>query len=346
MNFQALRIHTVGGRPELRFEQLGLDDLDAGDVVVRVAYSAVNYKDAMAACGIGKNVRAERPCVGGIEMSGIVVRSADPNVREGDRVIVGSSGGFGASHDGGFAEFCRVKPDWVVQLPRGLSLRDAMVIGGAGVTAALSVDRMEACGLAPGRGPVAVTGATGGVGSLAIDLLSGRGYSVEAVTGKLHAVDYLKQLGAERIMSTEELLSRKEVLCSARWAGAVENVGGQILDRIAANMMPHGQVAVIGMAVGYDLKTTVLPLVLRSVSLLGINASRVLSIEERRRIWQRLATDLKPRHLDKILRLTPFADLPSAFQNMIDSKITGRLVVEIGGDADQHKSHHADKRRG
>ncbi len=330
--FKAYRVHTIDGKPVCRFEQLGLEDLDPGAVVIEVAYSAVNYKDAMAARGVGRNVRTDRPCVTGIDLAGIVASSEDPRFKPGDPVIV-TNYKLGNEHDGAYADYARVPGDWIVPLPGGLTLYEAMCLGTSGLTAALTVDRLERAGLTPAMGPVAVTGATGSVGSLAIDIFARRGHSVTAISGKRDQAAFLKSIGAQRIMSREEFLEDRSPLAPPLFAGALDNVGDAYLDRLLARMQPAGKVAVAGMAVGTALTTTVLPFVLRAVDILGINVSRQLQMAERRRLWGRLATDLKPSHLSAIARPIPFEELDAAMDRFFNVTTIGRVVVEVGSRA-------------
>ena len=226
-SIRAFRVHTVNGKPECRFERLTIDDLDQGDVLIRTAYSAITYKDAMAARGVGKNVRTDRPCVTGVDLSGVVVSSADDRFHQGDEVIV-TNYKLGANHDGGYADYARVPGDWIVPLPKGLTLYEAMCLGTSGLTAALAVQRLEEAGLRPTDGAMAVTGATGGVGSLAIDLFAKRGFRVVAISGKRDQETFLRTLGAEQIMSREELLGNRAPLAPPLFAGALDNVGGDL----------------------------------------------------------------------------------------------------------------------
>jgi putative YhdH/YhfP family quinone oxidoreductase len=330
--FKAFRVHTINGKPVCRFERLTLDDLDPGDVVIETAYSAITYKDAMAARGVGKNVRTDRPCVTGVDMSGVVVDSSDSRFKKGDSVIV-TNYKLGTEHDGGYAQYVRVPGDWIVPLPSGLTLYEAMGLGTSGLTAALAVERLESAGLTPATGPVAVTGATGGVGSLAIDMFANRGYKVIAISGKRDQHPFLKSLGVESILSREDFLRDKAALARAQFAGALDNVGGVYLDRLAAMMMPSGKLAVAGMAVGAELTTTVLPLVLRAIDILGINVSRQLHMDHRKRLWARLGSDLKPKHLAKISRPIPFEGLDEAMDKFFNVSTVGRVVVEVGSRA-------------
>lgn len=307
---------------------LGQDALDPGEVTIRVRYSGINYKDALAATGAGKIIR-RFPCVGGIDMAGVVEQSSDPRFKAGDEVIA-TSFEIGVSHHGGFAELARVPADWVVKLPAGLDLFEAMALGTAGFTAALGVVRMEACGLAPVNGPVIVTGATGGVGGLAIDMLAGRGYEVVALTGKAAEADYLTGLGASAIRLRDEIdFDKVRPLEASEWAGAVDNVGGQILHWVLASMKLGGTVASIGNAADFRINTTVFPFILRGVSLLGIDSANT-GFPLRQQVWERLASDLKPRHLGRTTREIGLDELPGAFDDFIAGKVKGRTVVRIG----------------
>lgn len=330
--FKAFRVHTINGKAVCKFEQLTLNDIDPGPVLIRTAFSAITYKDAMAARGVGKNVRTDRPCVTGVDLSGVVVKSEDERFKEGDQVAV-TNYQLGTLHDGAYADYARVPAEWVVPLPKGLSLYEAMGLGTSGLTAALAVDRFEKAGLKPSDGPVAVTGATGGVGSLAIDMLASKGYEVVAISGKADQTDYLKAIGAARVIARDDFMKDKAPLVSSPpFAGALDNVGGEMLDRLAANLMPHGKVAVAGM-VGVELTTTVLPLVLRSIDILGINVSRQLKMPERRRLWERMATDLKPKHFDKICHPILFTELDNKMDSFFTVSSVGRVVVEVGSKA-------------
>jgi alcohol dehydrogenase len=307
---------------------LGAEQLDAGEVTIRVHYSSINYKDALAATGAGKIIR-RFPCVGGIDLCGEVVDSADARFTPGDKVIA-TSFDIGVAHHGGYAEYARVPAGWVVPLPAGLDLFEAMALGTAGFTAALGIVRMEDNGLAPANGPVIVTGATGGVGALAIDMLAQLGYHVAALTGKASETDYLKMLGAAEILLRADIdFDKVRPLEAARWAGAVDNVGGQILHWVLATMKQAGTVASIGNAASFNIDTTVFPFILRGVSLLGVD-SGYMGFPTRQRVWDRLATDLKPRHLAAITRTIAFDELPAAFDDFIHGRVKGRTVVRIG----------------
>jgi acrylyl-CoA reductase (NADPH) len=325
--FKAYRLHEQGGKVSGRFEHLKQEDLPPGEVVIQVAYSGINYKDALAATGTGKIVRSF-PLIGGIDLSGTVVESTDQRFREGQEVIA-TSFDIGVSHDGGYSELARIPAKWVVPLPKGLSLEESMILGTAGYTAALGIVRMEQNGLKPGNGPVIVTGATGGVGSIAIDVLAKLGYEVTALTGKSESADYLKAIGAKDVMLRSALdLSKIRPLDKALWAGAVDNLGGDVLSWIASTMKQSGTIASIGLAASMELKTTVAPFILRGACLLGID-SGYTPMPLRTEIWRRLSTDMKPAHLEEMTRVIPFDELPGAFQAFIDGKVTGRTVVRL-----------------
>ncbi len=316
------------GKVSGRTTTSSLDQLDPGEVTIRVHYSSINYKDALAATGTGKIIR-RFPCVGGIDMAGEVVASADPRFAAGNKVIA-TSFDIGVAHHGGYAEFARVPADWVVPLPSGLDLKESMALGTAGFTAALGIMRMEHDGLTPQKGPVIVTGATGGVGGLAIDMLARLGYSVVALTSKESAADYLRSLGASEVKLTNTIdFAKVRPLEQSQWAGAVDNVGGQILHWLLANMKQDGTVASIGNASSFKLETTVFPFILRGVSLLGID-SGYAAMPVRQRAWQRLASDLKPAHLAEMTRVIDFDALPNAFSDFIAGHAKGRTVVRIG----------------
>ncbi|HWQ39763.1 MAG TPA: oxidoreductase [Burkholderiales bacterium] len=325
---KAYRIFSEDGKVTSRFVDMRLDELDPGEVVVKVAYSSVNYKDALAATGAGKIIR-RFPCVGGIDLSGTVVESSDPRFRQGDPVIA-TSYDLGVAHDGGYAQYCRVPAAWVVPMPQGLDLFEAMALGTAGFTAGLAVERMEHEGLKPAAGPVIVTGATGGVGSVAVDILAGRGYQVVALTGKEGETAYLKKLGAQEVMLRANLdLAKIKPLDKATWAGAVDNLGGDVLSWIASTMQIGGTLAVIGLAASHQFNTTVMPFILRGVSLLGIDSVNA-PMELRQKVWRRLGSDLKPRSLKEMATTIRFEELPGVFDKLLKAQVRGRTVVRIG----------------
>ncbi|WP_435626835.1 oxidoreductase [Candidatus Ferrigenium straubiae] len=377
--FRAYRIFEDNGKSAGRFVELALDDLDPGEVVIRVHYSSVNYKDALAATGAGRVVR-RFPCVGGVDAAGVVASSSDARYKPGDEVLV-TGYGMGVDHDGGFAEYARVPADWVVllrhgaaeptgagatashllpqaagfaitsdlasvvgspsrmassstsnvseaQLPQGLTLFDAMAIGTAGFAAALSIHRLEQNELRPESGKVIVTGATGGVASLAIQMLAQLGYHVVALTGKEAEHEYLKSLGVAEILPRKELVMGTRPLEKAQWAGALDAVGGETLAWLTRTMQQDGVIASFGNAGGIELHTTVIPFILRGVRLIGID-SAATAMPLRREIWRRLASDLRPKLLAQVAHSVPFAELPQVFPLMLQGRLRGRTVVGI-----------------
>jgi NADPH2:quinone reductase len=327
--FRAFRIHEEDRRIVARFEDLTLDDLSPGDVVVRVTHSGINYKDALAATGKGKILR-RYPLVGGIDLAGVVESSANGRVAPGTPVLV-TGCALSETHDGGYAEYARVPADWVIPLPVGLDARTAMALGTAGFTAALAIHLMERNEQAPAAGPIAVTGATGGVGSIAIDMLAARGYEVVAVTGKAQAIEYLRSLGAARVLLREQIQYGTKALETTQFAGAIDNVGGKMLAWLTRTVGLRGNIASIGLAGGAELETTVMPFILRGVNLLGVNSSIVPTRELRLALWQRMTGDLAPRHLSRIVtRTIALADLPQAFAPLIEGRTLGRTLVTIG----------------
>ncbi|MEN9317123.1 MAG: hypothetical protein RIS35_3516 [Pseudomonadota bacterium] len=293
-----------------------------GEVLIRGAYAGVNYKDALAVLNRARIVR-RFPCVPGIEVTGTVEVSDDPRFAPGDAVIVHGFG-LGADRDGGFTQRLAVPADLVVRLPESLSLLEAGVVGVAGYTAAVAIDAMERNGLAPAGGPVAVNGATGGVASLAIDMLAGLGYEVHAITRQPDD-GWLRGLGAREVIAPPVV--GKRPLESATWAGAVDSLGGSALDGLLRTMRQDGVVAAFGNAVGNDLATSVLPLILRGVRLLGINANSPMPLRER--IWARIASDLRPRHAASIGTVVPMTDLPSVCETLIAGNGRGRFVLDL-----------------
>jgi acrylyl-CoA reductase (NADPH) len=325
--FRAYRIHRTDGRIEPRFDQVTLDDLTPGDVVVHVRYSDINFKDALAATGTAPILR-KYPLAGGIDLAGEVVSSSDPRFAPGQSVLV-TGCGLSETQDGGYSEYSRLQGDWVIPVPPELTELDAMRLGTAGFTAALAIHRMERNGQAPANGPIVVTGATGGVGALAINMLAGRGYEVVALTGKTDGDEFLRDIGATRILRRQELNLGAKPLEAVQWAGAIDNLGGDVLTWLTRTVDFWGNIASIGLAAGTDLRTTVMPFILRGVNLLGIN-SVATPRDVRLEVWRRLATDLRPAKLDRISsRIVAFDELPSQFDAYIQGRVTGRTVVKI-----------------
>ena len=325
--FRAFRIDDQDGTLVAGVEELTIDELTAGDVVIKVSHSTINYKDALAATGAGKILR-RYPLNGGIDLAGEVVSSENADLQPGTAVLVNGCG-LSETADGGYSEFARVDSASVVPIPEGMTAAQAMQIGTAGYTAALAIHRMEQNGQLPESGPVVVTGATGGVGSIAIDMLDGRGYEVVAVTGKGSEEDYLRRIGARQVLLRDEIDLGKRPMEKALWAGAIDNLGGDYLTWLTRTMGYGGNIASIGLAASPALSTTVLPFILRAVCLLGINSVDTPR-DLRLAVWSRIGGDLRPRHLDTICSRTIALDeLPGAFQAYIDGTVTGRVVVEI-----------------
>ncbi|HEX2237642.1 MAG TPA: oxidoreductase [Gammaproteobacteria bacterium] len=326
-NFQAFRIHDEGGKTRAGIETINLSELSSGDVVIEAHYSSVNYKDALAGTGRGK-ILHRSPLIGGIDVSGVVASSEDKRFKAGDAVLV-TGCGLSEVHDGGYAEYVRVPADWVIPLPQALDPFRAMAIGTAGFTAALAIKRLQENHQSPELGPILVTGATGGVGSFAIDMLSTLGFEVVALSGKSEAVPYLTSLGASRIVNRHNLEMGTQPLEKTQWGGAMDNVGGDILAWLTRTVSPWGNIVSIGLAGGVKLETTVMPFILRGVGLLGVSSSNC-PLPWREPLWQRLGSDLKPRHLDKIASETvTLQQLPDVFERMLAGQTRGRVVVSL-----------------
>ena len=325
-SFRAFRVRNDADGYRSGIESISLDELNPGEVVVKTAYSSVNFKDALAGTGQGKILR-RFPLVGGIDVAGHVVASTDPAFREGDTVLVTGSG-LSETRDGGYAEYARLEAKWVVALPAGLSLRQSMILGTAGFTAALALLRMSENRQAPAVGPLAVTGATGGVGSLAVAIFSKAGFEVHAISGKPEHADYLKSLGASEVLGRDALATTRP-MDTARFGGGLDNVGGPMLASLLAQTAPYGNVATAGLAATPELATTVMPFIIRGVSLLGV-ASAGTARDIRDEVWRRLAADWKPAHLDAICtRETGLEGLPEVFATMLAGGSLGRTVVRL-----------------
>lgn len=325
---KAYVIERAGKLGRGRLTDIAPDDLDPGDVTLATAYAGVNFKDALAGMGAAQIVR-RFPCIGGIEGTGVILDSDDPGLATGTAAIVHGHG-IGVSHHGGFAERIRVPAAWVRPLPERLDLLEAATLGVAGYSAALAVDRLEALGVRPGPLPVAVSGATGGVGRFAVAMLAGRGFTVTALTSRTASGDELKALGAADVCTPEDLGGKP--LEQGRFVGGVDAVGGQVLPRMLAATAPGGVVASIGNAGGVALETTVLPFILRGITLTGINADSDQAT--RARIWQRLAGDLKPPQLARMATRIPLEDLPRTLAAMLEGQAPGRSVVDFGRATD------------
>jgi NADPH2:quinone reductase len=328
MGFRACRVFEESGRVTSRLVEMEIDALSPGEVLVRAAWSGINYKDALALTGRGKIMR-RFPLNAGIDVSGTVVASTDPGVATGTGVLVNGMG-LGEAHDGGLAEYVRVPASWVVPLPPGLSAFESMVLGTAGFTAALALHRMEQIGQRPDQGAIVVTGASGGVGSLAISILAARGYPTIAVSGRREHHAYLNSLGAAEVVTPDDLALGTRPLESARFGGAIDNVGGALLAGLIRHVGLWGNVASIGNAGSPSFDATVFPLILRGVSLLGISSANC-PMPLRAAVWQRLGTDLKPAHLDQIgHRVIGLGDVIGEAGPLLDRQRHGRIVVRIG----------------
>jgi acrylyl-CoA reductase (NADPH) len=326
-DFKALVVDKKETDFTVGIKNISLNDLPAGEVLIKVAYSSINYKDSLASIPEGKIVKSY-PFVPGIDLAGVVVSSADPRYSEGDQVIA-TSYEIGVSHYGGYSEYAQIPADWIVPLPENLSLREAMIYGTAGLTAALSVQRLEENGLSPDKGKVLVTGATGGVGSIAVAILAKRGYEVVASTGKESEHDYLHTLGANEVVSREEVYNGKvKALDKQLWAGAVDPVGGESLAAILSKIHYNGSVAVSGLTGGGNVPTTVFPFILRGINLLGID-SVYCPMEIRKPLWERMASDFKPEVLESISKEIRLEELPQTLPLILQGQARGRFIVKM-----------------
>ncbi|CAM5307621.1 acrylyl-CoA reductase family protein [Rhodanobacter lindaniclasticus] len=325
--FQAFRIHRDDAGHRAGLETIDTAALTPGEVLVKVAYSSVNYKDALAGTGKGRILR-HYPLNGGIDVAGHVVASTDPVFKEGDAVLCTGSG-LSETRDGGYAQYARLDARWTIPLPAGLSLRESMILGTAGFTAALGLLHMQDNRQAPALGPIAVTGASGGVGQLAIDIYSRAGYAVHAISGKVDHFEHLRSLGATECIDRHALAFSGKPMDSARFGGALDNVGGGMLSGLLPLVVPYGNVAICGNAGGIAFDSTVMPFIIRGVNLLGV-ASAGTARDIRDEVWRRLADDWKPRHLDRIAtREITLHELPDTFERMLAGDSFGRTVVQV-----------------
>ncbi len=328
--FKAYRTFEDDKVVSSRFVDMTIDELDPGDVVLRTKYSTINYKDALSYNGSGRIMR-KFPTNAGIDVAGTVETSTDHRFKVGDKVIV-TGYDFGVAHDGGYAEHVRVPGDWVVRRPESMTAFDAMTLGTAGYTAALAIALMEHNGLKPDNGPVAVTGATGGVGSVAVEVLAKLGYHVVAITGKGEEADYLKGIGAREVLQRQSIdLARIRPLERATFAGAIDNLGGDILAWLLASSKVGGTVAAVGLAADFKINTTVMPFILRGVHLLGVDSANT-PMPLRQRTWNRLAMEWRPDRVHDQVRTIDFDELPTHFDAYIKGLVRGRTVVRIAPD--------------
>ena len=326
--FRAFRIHNDDAGYRAGIETIPTDALSAGEVLIKTAYSSVNYKDALAGTGKGKILR-QYPLNGGIDVAGHVVASTDSAFKEGDAVLCTGSG-LSETRDGGYGQYARLDARWTIPLPAGLSLRESMILGTAGFTAALALLRMQDNRQTPALGPIAVTGASGGVGQLAIDIFTRAGYEVHAISGKADHFDFLRSLGATSCVDRHALAFSGKPMDSVRFGGALDNVGGAMLAGLLPLITPYGNVAICGNAGGIAFDSTVMPFIIRGASLLGI-ASAGTARDIRDEVWQHLASDWKPQHLERIATHEISLDeLPEVFAPMLAGNSFGRTLVRIG----------------
>jgi acrylyl-CoA reductase (NADPH) len=327
MHFRAVRVADDGDGPKGRLTTMALDELSPGHVVVRVAHSSLNYKDALAVTGRGRIMR-RLPLNAGIDLGGVVETSNDAALPPGTAVIANGMG-LGEVHDGGLAEYARVPAEWLIPLPSGLTLRSAMALGTAGYTAALALHRMELNVQRPEMGPIVVTGATGGVGSIAVRLLVVRGYRVIAVSGRREHHDWLRALGAHEVVTADDLQLSGKPLDKARYGGAIDNVGGELLSRLLPHIVEWGNVVSVGLAGGAEVHATVHPFILRGVSLLGASSANS-PMPLRRDIWRRLGGDLRVEDLERLVTgEIPLDAVAATATDLLERRLLGRTLVTL-----------------
>jgi acrylyl-CoA reductase (NADPH) len=328
MAFRACRVYAHGASFEARVTTMEMDELSAGDVVVRVAYSSLNYKDARAVTGRGRPIMRRTPLNAGIDLAGVVESSADSRFTPGMPVIANGMG-LGEAHDGGFAEYARVPGDWLMPLPGAITLRGAMAFGTAGYTAALCVHRMEVNGQRPEFGPIVVTGATGGVGSIAVRLLASRGYQVIAVSGRPEHHGWLREIGATDVRTVDGLELGDKPLERTRFGGAIDNVGGTLLAQLLPHIVEWGNVASVGLAGGAEISTSVYPFILRGVSLLGASSANS-PMPLRREIWRRLGDDFNIADIERfVTKEIGLEEVVPTAVALLDRQLVGRAIVKV-----------------
>lgn len=324
-SFKAFRIHAGKDFERAGIESLTLSDLSPGEVVIKTEYSSVNYKDALAGSGQGKILR-KSPLNGGIDLAGTVVSSDNESIKIGQSVLVNGSG-LSEVHDGGYSQYARVPANWVVPMPEGLTAKTSMIIGTAGFTAALAIQRLQDNHQMPKQGPILVTGATGGVGSFAVQLLSQLGFEVTAMTRKQDQHEYLYSLGASQIINNDEVEINDASMHKGRWGGAIDNLGGDTLAWLTKSVKPWGNIVSIGMAGGVAVNTSTMPFILRGISLLGVTSS-ACSQTLRKQIWGKLGDEFLPSKLDQVCSAeVSLEQLPEAFSRLLNGKVHGRQLV-------------------
>ncbi len=327
MKTNCLRVHKIENTIETRQELVEVDEIGSGEVLIKVEYSGLNYKDALAVTGQSPIIR-KFPLVAGIDLAGDVIESSDPEFKPGDKVLANGSG-LGEEHDGGYSEYARLPAALTIHLPKALTTKDAMTLGTAGFTAALALYRMEVNGQNPALGPIVVTGASGGVGSFAVNMLSQKGYRVIAVSGRPQHHQRLIELGAAEVVTAEKLELSQSPLQGVKFGGAIDNIGGELLPKLLAATNLWGNVASIGVAAGAEFDAAVFPFILRGVSLLGVSSANC-PIELRRALWQRLGDDLKPSQLTNILSSEiTLGEIMSTAKNLLQRNCYGRTIVKI-----------------
>ena len=325
--FKCFRINQLEDKIVSGLENIDIDDLNPGDVTLKTEYSSINYKDALAATGAGKILR-KFPLVGGVDVAGEVVKSDDTRFKEGDKVIAACSG-LSETNDGGYSEYARITSEAAIKLPENMDTKTSMAIGTAGFAAGLALYKMKINKQIPEMGPIVVTGSTGGVGSIAIDMLSAAGFETVAITRKKTHDDYLKSIGTSEIICLEDMEIGERPLEKAQFGGGIDNVGGTLLSWVLRSTVPEGNVASIGLAADFKLPTNVMPFILRGVNLLGVN-STTLPNDFKQEVWNDIANNMSPQKIDQIInKVVTLDELPEQFQAFLDGTIVGRVLVKV-----------------
>ena len=325
--FKCFRIDQEDNKIVSGLQSISMDDINPGEITLKTEYSSINYKDALAATGKGKILRSF-PLIGGVDVAGEVVESDDPRFDPGDKVIAACSG-LSETNDGGYSEYARINSEAAIELPKQMDTRTAMAIGTAGFAAGLAIFKMKLNKQTPEMGPIVVTGATGGVGSIAIDMLSSSGFETTAITRKKTHDEYLKAIGTTNIVCLEEMELGERPLEKAQFGGGIDNVGGDLLSWVLRSTVPEGNVASIGLAADFKLPTNVMPFILRGVNLLGVN-STTLPNAVKQEVWDDIANNMSPQKIDQIVtKEVTLEELPDQFQAFIEGSIVGRVLVKV-----------------